>query len=433
MFLPLYWLYLWQTKEYKWYRLVSHLKLLNGRQLLLELLWGRYRRPLFTLKLITISAIAGTFSLLCLLYILFADTFSIYSLVIGIVTVWFASPLNISLAVILVSILESPIKEYKRKEAKNKAERLLNDTLIIGVTGSYAKTTTKEFIAQILSAKFNVARTPHHVNNDIALANFLLNDLNEAPEILIVEYASYGLGNIEADMENIIRPDWAVLTGIAPQHLELFGSLENIIQEKLSLARKIPDDGKVFYNAYDSILKNAVDEKIQKDKIAYSKDGILPLLEVLSWRNSLRGQILEQMMPSNLAAAIVIAGEMGMSEDEIRQVIEDVEWLPRTLQVIENGFTVIDDSYSSNPVGFEKLIKFVDTQKYPFKLLVTNGVIELGKDSFEINNSLCMNAQKVFGRIYVTNQALASAWEKNAEEGMVFSGSLNEIKKKTRT
>jgi UDP-N-acetylmuramoyl-tripeptide--D-alanyl-D-alanine ligase len=406
MWIPLYWLYLWQIKEYRWDRLLSHLRLLSLFELLRTFGWGRYRRPRFTSKLLLISVIAGIFMVLCVLF------FGIRGYwLLGIVVAWLTSPIDISFAVIFVSLIEIPIKQRLIQQAHNKAQTLLTSTHIIGVTGSYGKTTTKEFLAQLLSTSFSTLKTPTHVNQTLPLANFINQDIQAAPDILVVEYASYGVGNIAYDTKYVIAPTWAILTGLAPQHLELFGSLEKIVDAKFELIEALPPDGVVFYNQDDALLTENIHRRVAQEAIGYSAHDSDAWLAEVSWINSLKGRILKTMFASNVAAAVAVAVKKGVTSSNIKQSLETIAWLPRTLEVLAlKPFTIIDDSYSSNSYGFEKLIRLVEKENYSAKILITSGIIELGEASYEINSALAQKAASTFDTVYITNAALAPAW-----------------------
>lgn len=416
MWIPFYWLYLWQLKEYRLDRLLSHLRLHNRYQIIRMLLWGERRRPQLTVKLEAIAFVAMAISLIGISLIGWLVQWQVSWWLLGIGFVWLLSPLSISLSLLGIVLFEWPVRRRLYRQAQRKASILLSKSLIIGVTGSYGKTTTKEFLGTILSTRKETVITPKHVNQTLPMALFIKQKLITHPEVFVMEYASYGLGNIAFDTKHILAPRWAVLTGIAPQHLELFGSMENIVTAKLELAQSVPHDGKVFYNQTDPYLAQAIERITHAECIPFSVTDAEKYLAQLSWRNTLKGALLADLFGSNVAAAVKVAQTLGLSEKEVFDGMEQLNWLPKTLQPIEKpNVTIIDDSYSSNEVGFHRLIEFVKTQDFSKKILVTGGVIELGAESEKINRQLAQAAHQVFDVCYITNPILASAWDSAAE------------------
>ena len=253
---------------------------------------------------------------------------------------------------------------------------------------------------------------------------------------MIVEYASYGIGNIDYDAKTVISPDWAILTGIAPQHLELFGSLENIVTAKLELVGNVPSDAPVFFNADDARLSNAIANLNRENTVGYSAADITSHMDTLSWKDELKGKLLQKMFATNVAAAIAVAKACDISDADIVRGIEDISWLPRTLEPRSlQHFELIDDSYSCNPYWFEKLIDFLSDLDFSQKVLITSGVIELGAESDRINSALSQLAQKVFDVVFITSSSLSTAWGADEENNVIHSSvedMLPLIKEKTQ-
>lgn len=367
-----------------------------------ELLWGKYRRPTFTAKLIIITAIAISLMAVCVRLV--------GQVLLGSIVAWWTAPIHISIAVLLVSLLEYPVKQRIITKAASHARTMFRDSLVIGITGSYGKTTTKEFMGQLLQQQYRTAMTPLHVNQTLPLANFV-NSITASPEVLVVEYASYGKGNIQFDTSRLVAPHWAVLTGIAPQHLALFGSLETIVQAKFELIDALPQDGVVFYNADDKLLSTRIQEQVTREVVPFSSSDAEPWLSEVSWADSLKGRLVANILGSNVAAAIAVATRKAVTREHIIAGLETLSWLPRTLEVVEkNGVTIIDDSYSSNPHGFGTLMDVVEKEDASNKVLVTSGIIELGAASFDINHRLALQAVDVFDHVCITNKAMTDAW-----------------------
>ncbi|GAI48689.1 unnamed protein product, partial [marine sediment metagenome] len=119
--------------------------------------------------------------------------------------------------------------------------------LVVGITGSYGKTSTKEFLATVLSKRFNVLKTKEHQNSEIGISRCILNELKPEHKVFIVEMGAYGKGGIKL-LCDIAKPKIGILTGMNEQHLALFGSQENIIKTKYELIENLPSDGMAIFN-----------------------------------------------------------------------------------------------------------------------------------------------------------------------------------------
>ena len=154
--------------------------------------------------------------------------------------------LFLSLAVVALSPLDYSVKGFLAARAKNKI-RVQKDLKIIGITGSYGKTTMKEILATVLSVKYKVLKTPDSVNTPVGISRLILKDLTADKEIFIVEMGAYRRGEIKALCE-IATPDIAVLTGINEAHLERFGSIENTIKAKFEIVENAKSDALIVLN-----------------------------------------------------------------------------------------------------------------------------------------------------------------------------------------
>ena len=153
-------------------------------------------------------------------------------------------------AIVLIFQPISVFEKYRLiKKAKNKRKKFSN-LLVIGITGSYGKTSTKEFLYTILVEKFGkdkVLKTKEHQNSEVGISNCILKELNETYEIFIVEMGAYNIGGIKL-LCNIAQPKIGILTGINEQHMATFGSQENIIKAKFELINSLPEDGLAILN-----------------------------------------------------------------------------------------------------------------------------------------------------------------------------------------
>jgi len=233
-------------------------------------------------------------------------------------------------SVVVLGLQPFTVFARKRTLAKAKAKRATFKNLkVIGITGSYGKTSTKEFLAHILSAKFVVLKTPEHQNSEFGVANTILRSLTDEHEIFVCEMGAYKKGEIKA-LADVAKPDIGIITGVNEQHLATFGSMENLLSAEggEELIRALPKDSVTIINGGSEKLKNYLKElkkankstrfvvtgediqaknvKIEKKKISFEAEGAK--FEVPAYG----GHNVE-----NLLLAIAAAKSIGMNPEEI--------------------------------------------------------------------------------------------------------------------
>src|SRR6185369_378849 len=131
----------------------------------------------------------------------------------------------------------------------------LPDVKIIGISGSYGKTTMKEVLKDVLCIKYNVLSTPESINTPVGIARWILKNLNDATEVAIVEMGEHYRGDVK-EISEMVRPDIAVITGINESHQERMKSLSNIVGTVFEITEGLKPGGTVLVNADD---KNIID------------------------------------------------------------------------------------------------------------------------------------------------------------------------------
>ena len=280
------------------------------------------------------------------------------------------------------------------------ARRILGEMphlTVIGVTGSYGKTSVKNFLAALLGAKYNVLMTPGSYNTTMGVVRTVREMLRPSHEIFIAEMGAKNVGDIR-EICDLVHPTYGIITSIGEQHLETFGSVENIIATKFELADAIPADGTVFLNWDNAYIRaRAVDAptvtystEVQADyrasDITVDSHGcqftlVAPDGESCRYTTRLLGVHNIQ----NLAGCMAVAHRLGISLKEMVYPVRMLKPVEHRLQLLPNGY--IDDAYNSNPAGFrgalETLAAF-DAQR----VLVTPGMVELGERQDTLNRAL---------------------------------------------
>ncbi len=286
---------------------------------------------------------------------------------------------------------------------------------VVGITGSYGKTSTKEILATILAARYRVLRTPESYNTPLGIARVILRQLRPEHEYFVVEMGAYHQGDIR-HLCGIARPRVGVLTAVAPQHLERFGSIETIARAKYELIEALPADGVAVFNNDNPWCRQLADRTGVK-VIRYGLDDD-PRLDLtakdvrvtrrgLEFRLVARGEreqeatvrvgLLGRHNAGNVLAAAAAALACGMTLDEIARACESVQPVPHRLQLIEGagGVTVIDDAYNANPDGAKAALDVLREFGDARKVLVTPGMVELGEREVEENRAFGERAAKV--------------------------------------
>jgi UDP-N-acetylmuramoyl-tripeptide--D-alanyl-D-alanine ligase len=276
--------------------------------------------------------------------------------------------------------------------------RQRGDLIVVGVTGSYGKTSTKEIMATLLGARYRVCKTAGSVNTPVGIARTVLRGLRPEHQVFVVEMGAYVPGNIR-DLARLASPRIGVLTAIGEQHLERFGSVENIAKTKYELIEALPADGLAVFNA-DNPGARALAARTRHVPVrTYGLDAAdpPPAVTAVDIHTSTQGTeftvradgygearftspLLGRHNVSNVLAATAVALELGLLLQEIAAAARTLEPVAHRLQLIhgQGGVTVIDDAYNSNPAGARAALAVLS--EFPGrKVLVTPGMVELGE------------------------------------------------------
>ena len=280
-----------------------------------------------------------------------------------------------------------------------KAKTKISDSsklIVIGITGSFGKTTTKEFTSQLLSHKYKILATPGYVNTELGIAQFILKNLTKDIEVLIFEMGAYKLGEINKICQ-IVKPKIGVLTATSSQHLSLFGSVENIIQAKFELIEILPKDGLAVLNAdFKQITDRA--NKFKMKKILYSTltqaDIVAKDIKVFSsglkfnirYRKKsypVTTRVIGKQNVSNILASFAVCLRMGMKIKDLTKFVYTLEVLPGSMKVIKSaqGSTLIDDSHNINPEGVKLSLEALDSFTGFKKIVILSPMLELGNQT----------------------------------------------------
>jgi len=328
--------------------------------------------------------------------------------------------INLTIANLLLYPLERTIHGAYFFSAKKRIKTL--QPKVIGITGSYGKTSTKYILHQILSQKFNALMTPDSYNTPMGICKVIRGDLTAEHEIFIVEMGAYKRGDIR-ELCNLASPQIGILTAVGPQHLERFKSIENIAKTKYELIESLPSGGLAVFNCDNEICAGLADRREQDGNpvlryatepfpvasaaeraeliarnIQHTDEGLAFTIHTsVGPETEIQTRLLGRHNVSNILAATAVAVECGMTLAEIRVAIANVEPVPHRLQLTasEGNVTIIDDSLNSNPVGAKAALEVLTEIQGGKKVLVTPGMVELGEREYEENKRLGEHAADV--------------------------------------
>ena len=294
----------------------------------------------------------------------------------------------LTLANSVAKIYEIPHKGRFIKKAKAKLSE--SNLKVIGITGSYGKTSTKFILNSILSEKYRVLTTPRSHNTPIGIALAVNSAELENYDIFIAEMGARHVGDI-AELCEICPPDVSLITGICGQHLETFGTFQNIVKAKgeiLDYTKEkaiIADDCFDLFAEYpcDKVRVNCVSE------ILPSSSGTEFVLTLGGKSRAVKTKLLGAHSAYNIGLAAEAAFAAGMTLDEIADAVSGLDFIEHRLQLIEsNGVNILDDGYNSNVKGARaalEVLKLFDGGK---RIVVTPGLVELGVLEEDENYSL---------------------------------------------
>lgn len=301
-----------------------------------------------------------------------------------------------------------PVERHINAGYRKDAIRILRsnpDLKVVGITGSYGKTSTKHYLHKILSEQFETLMTPGSYNTPMGVIRTVREMMKPYTEVFICEMGAKQPGDIK-EICDMVHPNMGIITAVGPMHLETFKSIDNVQATKFELADAIPSDGFVVVNNDFEYCANrnvnntqvirygGADTKgadYRATDIQYSAHGTdftvkSPDGKTMRFHTPLVGEC----NVSNLLAAIIVALRLGVGEEKIRRAVGKIAQVEHRLSVARTpaGITIIDDAFNSNPSGAKMALDVLAQIEGGKKIVVTPGMIELGDSEFDLNKAL---------------------------------------------
>lgn len=347
-------------------------------------------------------------------------------------------PLVPALANLINKPIENRINQYFIDDAKRMLREHEN-LRIIGITGSFGKTSVKYYLTTLLSEGFSVLMTPESYNTPMGIVRTIREHLKPTHEIFVCEMGARHLHDIK-EITDIVHPDDGIVTSIGYQHLETFHSLENIISTKYELLDAVDEKEKAEGKKEGKHLKfvNGDNEIIRanmkyKDAITYGlNDG--NDYQAKDIRVSSQGTTFTVTSPSgetaeyttklvgrhnveNIVGAIAAANSLGISMSKLKIAVRRLQSVPHRLELNKHGnVSILDDAYNSNPNGAKVALETLSLFKDQVKILVTPGMVELGEKEDEYNKEFGRQAAEVCDYIILVGEKNSASIKAGALE-----------------
>lgn len=364
------------------------------------------------------------------------------------------APWVVALSHYLILPLET-LNNYSYKvRAKNRLASM-PEMIRIGITGSYGKTTAKVMLAKMLEKKYRVSYSQKSYNTPMGICKVINNFLPDDAQVFIAEMGARYVGDIE-ELTKIVEPNYGLITAIGNQHLETFGSIENIMDTKFELIENLKRGGLALFNGDSERARTLYDKADGTKMITGSQDvpganvcykdveqddeGVNFTLCIADEERRVCTKLLGRHVPSVMTLCAALAFELGVSADEIVSVCENMEPVPHRLELIKNGdnMIIIDDAYNANVEGAQNALNALSGFVESTKVIITPGLVELGKEEKQANIELGRQIGEVCDRAMLLGErapflkegALSSGMN---EENIFVCASLDEAVAKLRT
>ncbi len=381
-------------------------------------------RPRTTLKSIVLMAGSVALVLACFIWLFSAQEVP----TLQVATFNFLLPAFVAIVIPAINLIFYFPKRQVSARATAYRKKFPN-LAVVGITGSYGKTSTKHFLYQLLTGTDkNVAATKEHCNSYNCVAQDMLDQVTKDTDIYIAEMGAYRRGEIR-QVADIAQPTVGVLTIIGTQHLHLFGSQENILEAKWELAESLPKNGVLIINNDDPLLVERA-KSFTRTVMSFSTKGPADIfLEVKAIHDTsiavvvhMGGQSAPATIPlaspallSSVAAAVAAAHALQVPLEAIVATLPALKPFAKTMEVTTglHGATVIDDSYSAGEVPVKNAIEHLSRFSSPDKRIVLVPVIELGNDGPAVHRAIGELIKASGARTYIFGET----YKKELKEG----------------
>ena len=320
---------------------------------------------------------------------------------LGLYAVDLGAPGWVTFGAALTQPIETAIQQGFKTEARRRL-RERPDLSVVGVTGSYGKTSTKFIVAELLRQRYNVYATPSSYNTPMGMCLAVNEHLTPAHQVLVLEYGIRYPGDMD-ELCHIARPDTSVVTTVGVAHLETMGSVDAIAEEKGKLVEYTRDDGPTVLNMDDErvdamaertsgpVWRVSADGHPEADiaahDVQYDTSGTSFLVrDDTGTEAQFHTRLLGVHNVTNVLLAVAVGRSMDLRLREMAHAADRIEPIEHRLQLRSDGeITIIDDAFNSNPVGARNAVEILGRMNGGRRVIVTPGMVELGDRQWEEN------------------------------------------------
>ena len=340
-----------------------------------------------------------------------------------------------NLVVYIACVINLPVESLITMKYKRSAIRKMNninDLKVIGITGSYGKTSSKNILNSILNVKYNTFASPRNLNTPKGLMTTINNDMDKFTEIFIAEMGAYKRGEVK-ELCDFVHPKYGIITRIGTAHLETFGSQENIQKGKFELIESLPQDGFGVLNKDDELqvsykLRNKIniiwigideeDVDVRATNIKCSDKGTSfdVLFKGDEKKYHFETKLLGKHNVYNILASLACGRKFNIDIKDLQDSVRGLKPVEHRLELKKIGnFYQIDDAYNSNPIGAKNALDVLDMMP-GIKVVVTPGMIELGNKEEEINRTFGEQISKVADYVILVGEKKTEPIKKGLED-----------------
>lgn len=340
---------------------------------------------------------------------------------------------------LLANIINKPVEKCVYHYYLNKADKKLKDMKqlkVVGITGSYGKTSSKNILSDILNIKYNALATPRNLNTNYGLMITINNHLTKFDDIFIAEMGAYKKGEIKS-LCDMVHPKYGILTSIGTAHLETFGSRKNIQEGKFELIESLPSDGIGVLNKDDKLqveyrLKNNckiiwigidnedVDVRATNIKCTNKGSKFDVIFKGDKNKYTFETKLLGKHNIYNILSSIALGYAFNISISNLIKAVRQVRPIEHRLELKKLGcFYQIDDAYNSNPIGAKSALEVLSMMDGD-RVVITPGMIELGEKEEEYNREFGKQIATISKAKYVI--LVGKKRTKPIYEGLLLNG-----------
>ena len=336
---------------------------------------------------------------------------------------------------LIANIVNKPIEKAINRYYYNDAKRIIESNknlIIIGVTGSFGKTSTKNYLATVLAEKYNVLVTPGNFNTLLGVIRTIREQLRPYHQVFIVEMGAKQKNDIK-EICDLVHPTIGIVTAVGEMHLETFKSIENIQDTKFELINSLPTNGlgiinndSKYINNYKGITSqcNIIRYAVENDadykatEVHYGANGVSFKLNGDEQFNS---RLLGVGNLLNILASIAVANHLQVPVNKQKNAIARLQPVEHRLSMkVANGITVLDDAYNSNPQGAKmalEVLKNFTVGEENKRIVITPGFVEMGTRQAVANKELGVTIAKSCDYAIVVNATNREAIKLGIDEG----------------